>query len=125
MCDVTFSAEQLNALRRSVGSRLSAYRFAHTCGVEREVTAMAALYCPEKTSLLAAAALLHDVTKEYDGPTQQRLLDEVGITLRPDERGPGILHGMTAPLIIRRDFAAFAVPELQPSNSMASCFSAM
>ena len=112
MCNVTFSAEQLKVLRRAVGSRLSAFRFAHTCGVEREVTAMAALYCPEKTSLLAAAALLHDLTKEYDEPTQKALLEKAGVTLRPDETGPGILHGMTAPFIIRRDFPEFAVPEL-------------
>jgi len=112
MCNVTFSEEQLHALRRAVGSHLSAYRFAHTCGVEREVTAIVALYCPEKTSLLAAAALLHDITKEYDEPTQYAVLEKAGITLRPDEKAPGVLHGITAPFVIRRDFADFAVPEL-------------
>ena len=112
MCEPTFSEEQLNALRRAMGSRLSTYRFAHACGVEGEATAMAALYCPEKKSLLSAAALLHDITKEYNVQTQQDLLGKAGVVLRPDEAAPGIWHGMTAPYVIRRDFPDFAVPEL-------------
>ena len=112
MCDSAFSEERLHALRRTMGSRLSAYRFAHSCGVEREVTALAALYCPGKASMLAAAALLHDLTKEYDEPTQKDLLQAAGVTLRPDEQAPGIWHAMTAPFVIRRDFPDFAVPEL-------------
>ena len=112
MCDPVFSEERLHALRRTMASRLSAYRLAHSLGVEREVTALAALYCPEKAPMLAAAALLHDMTKEYDEPTQKALLHEAGITLRPDELSPGIWHAMTAPTVIRRDFPDFAVPEL-------------
>lgn len=112
MCDPAFSEERLHALRRAVASRLSAYRLAHSLGVEKEVTALAALYCPEKASMLAAAALLHDLTKEYDEPTQKALLAAAGVTLRPDEQTPAIWHAMTAPFVIRRDFPDFAVPEL-------------
>lgn len=113
MCDPDFSEEQLHTLRRAVGARLSSYRFVHTCGVEKEATALAALYCPEKASLLAAAALLHDITKEYNEEAQRAMMREAGITLRPDETAAvGIFHSITGPIVIARDFPDFAVPEL-------------
>lgn len=100
-------------LRAEMERRLSASRFAHTLGVEREVARMAALYCPEKESMLRAAALLHDLTKEYNADETRRVLDAAGVRLRADEEAsPATHHAITAPFEIARLFPDFATPEL-------------
>ena len=99
----------LTALKRAVAARISPYRLAHTLGVADMAERLAMLYCPEKAEMLRAAALLHDVTKELDNGAQLALLAEASIALRADEQAsPKIYHGITAPLVIARDFPAFA-----------------
>ena len=96
-------------LRDRVCAKMSEYRFLHTCGVERTAAELAGLYCPEQASMLRAAALLHDITKEYTDEQQLSLIEGEGITLRPDERESSkIWHGITAPIVIARDYPEFA-----------------
>ena len=103
----------LALLEDAVSKRLSPYRFAHTLGVADMAERLAMLYCPEARFWLRQAALLHDITKELDDETQLRLLAEAGLTIRPDEQAsPKIYHGITAPLVIARDFPAFATNAL-------------
>lgn len=103
----------LEALRADVSARLSPYRMTHTLGVEEMAARLSALYCPEKTPLLRAAALLHDLTKELDNAAHTAIFDAYGVTLRPDEAAsPKIWHGITAALIIPHDFPDYATPEL-------------
>ena len=105
--------EKLTALRADVENRLSPYRMEHTLGVEQMVARLAALYCPEKTMLLRAAALLHDVTKELSDAEQLRIFADHGVMLRPDEQAsPKVWHGMTAALIIPERYGDFADAEL-------------
>ncbi len=105
--------EMLEALRAAVSAQIGDYRMAHTLGVEREVCRMAALYCPEKTNLLRAAALLHDVTKEQSDAEQMAIFAACGVTLRADEAAsPKVWHGMTAALLIPKAYPAFAHAEL-------------
>lgn len=107
-----FSAPARERLAAEVQKRLSSRRFAHTKGVEETAAAMAALYCPEKKEMLRAAALLHDVTKELPQEEQKKILARYGVMLRADEAAPEVLHGMTAALIIPKEFPSFAAPEL-------------
>ena len=113
MSAVMITEEMLAALRKDVGTRLSEYRMAHTLGVEAMAVELAALYCPEKTMLLRAAALLHDVTKELSDEEQLRILLDHGVTLRQDERDcPQIWHAITAPRAIAERYAPFALAEV-------------
>lgn len=108
-----FSERALDALRERVRATMSQKRFAHTLGVEKTVAEMAALYCPEKTGMLRAAALLHDCTKEYDDALTREVLAREGVKLRPDEKeSPQIWHAITAELEIPRLYPEFADPEL-------------
>lgn len=110
---VTFSAKALAALEGEIAKVQSPARFAHTKGVVKEALRMAALYLPDSASLLHAAALLHDCTKEYGSEEQLRLLSLNGVLLREDERrSPATWHAMTAVFEIERRYSAFAVREL-------------
>lgn len=110
MCNkITVTA--LDGLRALVGQAMSAYRFSHTLGVEQAVADLSALYLPEGTAELRAAALLHDITKEWAHNRAEAFISAHGITLRPDEAAsPKIWHGITAPLVIEAEFPAFATP---------------
>ena len=108
-----FSERALDALREELRQTISPKRFAHTLGVEQTACEMAALYCPEKTGMLRAAALLHDCTKEYDEKQSKEVLSREGIKLRRDEKeSPQIWHAITAPLEIAQLYPEFANEEL-------------
>ena len=105
--------EKLTALRADVEKQLSPYRMKHTLGVEQMAARLAALYCPEKSMLLRAAALLHDVTKELPDAEQLQIFADHGVTLRPDEQAsPKVFHAMTAALIIPERYPDLADAEL-------------
>ena len=111
-----FSERALVTLREQVRTVMSEKRFAHTLGAEATVAEMAALYCPEKTGMLRAAALLHDCTKEYGERETREVLKSARVSLRPDEeQSPQIWHAITAELEIPRLYPEFADPELLSS----------
>ncbi len=103
-----FVEADLTALRESVVSHVSPKRFAHTAAVEDMVTRLATLYCPDEIPALRAAALLHDITKEYDIPTQIGLLTEAG---QPPKAGEEFahktFHARTAALLIPDNYPLF------------------
>ena len=108
-----FGERALITLREQLRATVSPKRFAHTLGVEQTVCDMAALYCPEKTGMLRAAALLHDCTKEYDEKKTKEVLSREGIRLRRDEKeSPQIHHAITAPFEIARLYPELADEEL-------------
>ncbi len=99
---------ELSALRASVRAQMSGKRFRHTEAVEDMVARLAALYCPEQENLLRAAALLHDITKEYDLTTQLELCRRAGIPTGPaDELAYKTLHAKTAAALIPENYPAF------------------
>jgi predicted HD superfamily hydrolase involved in NAD metabolism len=108
-----FSERVLDILREKIRTTMSSKRFAHTLGVEKTVAEMAMLYCPEKTGMLRAAALLHDCTKEYDESQTHEVLAREGVKLCPDEKeSPQIWHAITAPLEIPQLYPDFGDAEL-------------
>ena len=106
---ITFGENELTALREAVISKMSPKRFNHTAAVEDMVTRLATLYCPEQIPTLRAAALLHDITKEYDIPTQIRILREAGEEVKPGEEfSYKTFHARTAAIIIPEQYPAYA-----------------
>ncbi len=107
---VTQNQEQLlSELREKIRSYMSPKRFKHTCGVEREITALSAVYAPEDEYTLRVAALLHDITKKLSHDEQLELCDQFDIPYTEEEKlMPKTFHSRTAAVIIRRDFSSFA-----------------
>ena len=108
-----FEEKQLSFLRERIKSVLSPFRYEHTLGVEKMAVRLAEIYCPEKESLLRAAALLHDLTKEKRFEEQIEIFECHGVT--PTEEQLSVaptLHALTAPLIIPEEYTEFACDEL-------------
>ena len=103
--------QALECLRERVMQKMSPKRFRHTLAVEQMIERLCALFCPEESLRMRAAALLHDVTKELDTEGQVALCQKLGISLtEADLQAPKTLHAMTAAASIPTDFAAFADP---------------
>lgn len=117
MYQTAFSEQALAALREQVAARMSPKRYAHTAAVEEMVTRLAALYCPEQTSSLRAAALLHDLTKEYSTEAHVEILARAGESVRESDRiAHKTLHARTA---------ATVIPELYPDFATDTVLSAV
>ncbi len=105
--------EMLSELREKVKGTQSERRFFHTLGVEREIISLSELYCPEKKELLQAAALLHDITKEYSTECQLEIMGKYSISREKYEnQSPKIYHSLTAALIIPAQYPEFSNAEL-------------
>lgn len=110
---MSFSAEMIDGLRKRVAASMSPWRFNHTAEVEKMAVRLGELYAPDKLSLLRAAALLHDITKEKSTEEQLQILEEHGITVTElDRMSPKTLHARTAELIVADEYPEFALPEL-------------
>ena len=108
-CMIT--AEMLDALREELCGTMSEKRYRHTVEVERMVARLGELYTPAYLMQLRAAALLHDITKEFSLQTQLQILQKFGIiTYYSDEISPKTLHARTAALLIPEQYPAFADP---------------
>ena len=103
--------DALSALRESVLSNMSPKRFRHTVAVEDMVARLCALYCPEHTAKMRAAALLHDVTKELSLSEQVEFSEKQGLLVKEsDLLSPKTFHARTAAALIATDFADFSDP---------------
>ncbi len=110
---MSFSEQQLNLLRNTVKERLSSFRYEHTLGVERMAAILARLYCPEKESMLRAAALLHDITKEKSLNEQMEIFEKNKVVPTEEQLSvPPTLHALTAPLVIPEEYPEYAEEEL-------------
>lgn len=87
----------LGSLREEVSQTMSPKRFRHTLAVEDMVARLCALYCPEHTLALRAAALLHDLTKELSLSEQVELSASLNIPVKKaDLLSPKTFHARTA-----------------------------
>ncbi len=108
---IKITEKMLNTLRDSVKGSMSPKRFAHTAAVEEMVVKLCALYCPEYTLHLRAAALLHDLTKELTPEAQESLCEAYDIPTDDLQRlSPKTYHAKTAAARIVRDYPEFAHP---------------
>ena len=101
----------LDTLREDVKGNMSPKRFVHTAAVEEMIARLCALYCPEYTLPLRAAALLHDLTKELTPEAQEELCVAYDIPTNDLQRlSPKTYHAKTAAARIVRDYPQFADP---------------
>ena len=108
---IKITEKMLNTLREEVKGCMSPKRFAHTAAVEEMVVRLCALYCPEYTLPLRAAALLHDLTKELSPEAQESLCVAYDIPTDALQRlSPKTYHAKTGAARIVRDFPQFADP---------------
>ena len=103
--------QMLDELRGQVMKVMSPKRFRHTVAVEEMVTRLCALYCPEQTLAMRAAALLHDLTKELSLSEQVELSLALGISVKnADLLSPKTFHARTAAAKIAAQMPDFDDP---------------
>ena len=108
-----FSTVSLDALRESIRSGLSEYRYTHVAQVEAMIVRLGALYLPDDIPMLRAAALLHDLTKEFSKEKHEKILSSHGIIVTDDMRlSPKLYHAVTAALLIPELYPHLAHPTL-------------
>lgn len=101
----------LDVLRERVMKEISPRRFCHTLAVEEMVSRLCALFCPEHTFSMRAAALLHDLTKEKSAEEQLALCDSLGLDVsESDKASPKLYHARTAAALIPLEFGEFNDP---------------
>ena len=105
--------EMLDGLRREISDRMSEKRLRHTLEVEKMAVRLGELYAPEKIPTLRAAALLHDVTKEYSTDRQLMICAQHALTVsRSDLYAPKTFHARTAAELIPELYPDFADEEI-------------
>ena len=105
--------KMLDALRADIRERMSPKRLRHTLEVEKMAAYLADLYAPECANELRAAALLHDITKEYSTDYHLKICAERDVPLKADALyAPKTLHAITAAALISELYAEFATSEI-------------
>lgn len=108
-----FTEEELSELKASVSRRISEKRFLHTLGVLEAALYLADISGIASKSEIAAAAILHDVTKEISYDEQLFLIKSFNLKAdKEDLAVREVIHSLTAPLIIERDFPIFATEKV-------------
>jgi len=103
------SADDLEALRETVKSFMGKKRYAHTLGVEGEAVKLAGIYgCGEDfVRQIGQAAILHDITKEFDKKTQLGICGKYGFRLTPDDkRAEKPVHAKTGAYVAKFEFGS-------------------
>ena len=97
--------EKLVSLREALAGRIGEYRFRHTLGVEETIASLGRLYLPQDVFRLRAAALLHDLTKEWSAEKQIDFCREQGISLSEAEiAAPKVLHAKTGACLAQKEY---------------------
>ncbi len=110
---IMITDEMLGVLRSEISNKMSESRLVHTLGVEKMAARIAEIYCPEKTNILRAAALLHDITKECNTSEHEEIFREYGVEISEEMRNsPQTMHSHTAALIIPKLYPKFADEEI-------------
>lgn len=108
--------QMLDALREDMEKNMSPKRFRHTAEVEKMAVRLGKLYFGEDEDTLMklrAAALLHDMTKEYMSELHIYVMEKKGITLtREDMLAPKTFHARTAAALIPDEYPELAHPDV-------------
>ena len=108
-----FSEEMLSYLRESVKNEMGEKRYFHTLEVEKMAARLGEIYAPEQISMLRAAALLHDITKERTTEEHIVICENAGeIVSIGDRKAPKMFHSRTAALVIPSKYPEFDTPEI-------------
>lgn len=113
MCHKVVTDEMILQLIEVVKQQISKSRFEHTLGVLTTAKYIGISLEVENLNKICAAALLHDITKEYSFSKQLKMCDEFGIILREDENSsPAVLHAITAAAVIPLEYPNFNDKEI-------------
>lgn len=94
----------INLIREYVISHISEKRYLHTSGVEETAVLLCSKYGGDEKKV-RIAALLHDITKEFDYERQLQIVEEFGIILDEVEKNePKLLHSITASALAKNEF---------------------
>ena len=108
-----FSEEMLSNLRESVKNEMGEKRYFHTLEVEKMAARLGEIYAPQQVSMLRAAALLHDVTKERNAQEHIAICENEGLVVSEAERrSPKMFHAKTAAIVIPHKYPEFVTEEL-------------
>lgn len=105
------TAEALDALREKLPGMMSEKRLRHVLEVEKMAVRLGKILLPgeENEMILRAAALLHDITKEYSVADHLKIASTVGQMPTPLEiSAPKTLHAITAAALIPLKYPEFA-----------------
>ncbi len=95
-----FSEKQLSSLKEEISKTLSPKRMAHVLAVENMAVRLGKLFDCD-LSILRAAALLHDNTKELSNEEQLALLSSYSVIPLPEELSSmPTIHAITGALVI-------------------------
>ena len=106
------SFETIEYLKSEVRKYVSDWRYAHILAVETEAVQLASVYCPEKTEKIRVAAILHDITKDFNTEKQLNLCEKFGIIENDSHLYPKILHSFTGAEWIRREYPSLVDEEI-------------
>lgn len=110
---MNITEKMLDELRAAVQGGMSQKRFRHTAEVEKMAAYLGELYAPDKINMLRAAALLHDVTKEYSTDMHMMICAKQDIQLEKEALfAPKTLHARTAAALIPSLYGEFAEEEI-------------
>jgi len=110
---VKITEQMLEVLRKSVIENMSKKRAEHTLEVEKMAVRLCGLFCPDATDKMRAAALLHDITKEYTLDGQLEVCEKYGLPVSErDVFSPKTFHARTAAAIIPDRYPEFADEEI-------------
>ena len=118
MSDIVITDGMIDSLRTELeenlrAGKMSQKRFHHTVEVEKMAARLGGIYAPEKINTLRAAALLHDLTKEYSTDVQLKLCAEYGIELSEiDVYAPKTLHARTGAAVAAVEYVAYVTDEV-------------
>ena len=108
-----FTESQIDTLRLEVKKRLSEKRFIHTLGVEKCAVKIGEKLMPTYVDKLRAAALLHDISKEYSEAEHIFLMEKYGFIMTDDDlNAKPIWHSLTADFAVKEHFSDFADPDV-------------
>ena len=113
---MSFTQEKNKLLSSAVKKRLSPKRYTHTAAVADAAKRLSSYCLPDSENEIEAAALLHDIAKEYSTEELVSLLEGSGKSISPEDLlSPAVLHSFAAPIVIRRDFPDFATENILSS----------
>ena len=113
---MSFTQKKNKLLSSAVKERLSPKRYTHTAAVADAAKRLSSYCLPDSENEIEAAALLHDIAKEYSTEELISLLEGSGKSISPEDLlSPAVLHSFAAPIVIRRDFPDFATENILSS----------
>ena len=111
-----FSNDELKRLENNIKDKMSTHRYTHTLGVCDAAKKIASYCYAGDVSEIIAAALLHDISKEYSTAEQFDIIRRYDIKLTDtDMMSEPVLHSFTAPYVIMNDFNIFSTTNILSS----------